>query len=64
MTRFLLLRFTIRFVHYSYIILSAIRLYLQVGLQVYAKRPQDTKEAQTMALLSYRAVLGIPVTLR
>ena len=27
------------------------------------KRPQDTKEAQSITLLSYRAVLGIPVTL-
>ena len=39
------------------------RLYLQVCLQVYTKRPQDTKEARVMALLLNHEVLGIPVTL-
>ena len=29
-----------------------------------AKRPQDTKEARAMALLSYREVLALPVLLR
>ena len=45
------------------IVLGAIRLYLQACLQVNTKRPQDTKEARVMALLSYREVLALPVTL-
>ena len=49
---------------YRTIVLGAIRLYLQVCLQVYTKRPQDTKEARVMALLLNLEVLGIPEMLR
>jgi hypothetical protein len=45
-----------------FIFFGANRLYLQACLQVNAKRPQDTKEARAMALLSYREVLGITCT--
>ena len=40
-------------------ILGANRLYLQACLQVNAMRPQDTKEARTMALLLNHEVVGI-----
>ena len=51
--------FYVEFILIIHMVLGAIRLHLQAYLQVHTKKPQDTKEARVMALLSSREVLGM-----